>query len=473
MASRYLIVDLDDTLVRTNTLADLTVKALRKRPWLLFILPFVLFQGRSRFKALLTTTTSLDASVLPYRQKILDLCQKHRAEDPANRTILASAADERLVASVADHLGIFDGVIGSKPGLNLKGTQKLAAIKELVKSDHFSYVGDSRADLPIWAACSHAVMVNPLPSVRKKVEKSGVSNEVMTDAKSSLRLIWKQMRPHQWVKNFLVFIPLFAAHRVLDVSALGMSLLAMITFSVLASTVYILNDMMDFEADRRHPTKRRRPFASGDLPLITGFALLPLMFLIAAGLSSLLPWTFQLIAASYFGLNLLYSFKLKEAIAIDVVLLGAFYTLRILAGGYAASIEVSAWLLSFSTFFFFGLAMVKRYTELNRMAALSKTTSSRGYVAGDALPVIGLGIGTSLLAVLVLALYFNNPEVNELYQHDERLWLLIPVLLYWTARIWILAHRGEVDDDPVSFALKDRVSWISGFAFCLIIFLSI
>lgn len=473
MGSRFLIVDLDDTLVRTNTLADLTIKALRKKPWLALVLPFFLLWGRSRLKALLTSTSTLDVSVLPYRESILALCKRHREADPSHRTVLASASDERLVQAIAQHLGLFDEVLGSKPGVNLKGTQKLAAIRELCKSEGFIYVGDSRADLPIWAACSHAVLVNPFRSVLKKVQASGVPSEVLKDKKSRWPLIVKQLRPHQWVKNALVLVPLLAAHRVLDFQAIWMSVLAFVCFSVLASTVYVLNDLIDFESDRRHPSKRRRPFASGDLPLISGFVILPLLGLLALALSFMLPWQFQMIAATYFGLNLLYSFKLKEAIVIDVVLLGAFYTLRIVAGGYAAEIEVSAWLLSFSTFFFFGLAMVKRYTELNRLAALPKASASRGYVASDSLPVLALGIGSSLLALLVLALYFNSPEVNQLYHHEARLWLLIPVLLYWTARIWILAQRGEVDDDPVVFALRDRVSWLAGLAFCFIIFLGI
>lgn len=474
MDAPYLVVDLDDTLVRTDTLFDILIKSLRRNPWLLITLPFILLsKGRSEFKNVLSSQASIDPQTLPFRDSVLEICREFREISPGNKIILASAADNQIVQAVADKLGIFDIVCGSHPGLNLKGENKLERIQQETKSARFIYAGDSKADLPIWKESAGAILVNPSRTVLEKVKKLGIHYEVLRDLPRPWGLILKQMRVHQWVKNSLVFLPFLAAHQVTNKSAWFNGFLAFLAFSSTASAVYVMNDLADVEADRRHPSKCKRPFASGDLPLKYGFLLAPFLLLVSVLLTSLLPWEFAVIIGVYLALNLVYSLKFKEQIIFDVILLGSFYTLRILAGGYATDVALSSWLLSFSTFFFFGLAMVKRYTELVKMPKSKVNPYGRGYRPDDALPVFALGVGSSLLSLLVVCLYFNSPDIARLYHNAKPMWLLVPILLFWTGRLWVLAHRGEIHDDPVVFAIKDKVSWWIALSFGLVLLLSL
>ncbi|MDQ3232311.1 MAG: UbiA family prenyltransferase [Pseudobdellovibrionaceae bacterium] len=458
-----LVIDLDDTLVKTDTLFEQILRLMRHKPWYLPGALVALAGGRSYFKSFLSRHVRLDPGSLVYRQEILDLIGRLRMGKKLQNIILASAAHETIVADVARHTGVFDDYMGSNRSINLKGVHKLKAIQNRLGGASFAYAGDSTSDIPIWNASAKAFVVNPKTKVLKFLRRENREYEAIIDEKRPkiLSLIVKQIRVHQWVKNVLVFVPLIAAHRFTDTDLLIKAITAFAVFCLVASSVYVLNDLLDVEADRKHPSKVRRPFASGELPLKYGLVLFPVLGLSAIVLCSILPWQFFLSIACYWLLNLLYSMKLKEKIIIDVVLLGAFYSLRILAGGLATDIMPSPWLLSFSTFFFFGLALVKRYTELLKKKDGTETglLHGRGYSSTDLLPVMMLGTGSSLLSVIVIALYLNSSEIGRLYEHPLRLWLLIPLMLYWNSRLWVIANRGQVDDDPVIFALKDRTTW--------------
>ncbi len=469
-----MVIDLDDTLIRTDTLFTLLVKCLRQRPLYFFVLiKELLLCGRSALKNRLSAEFPIDTETLPYRSSIINLCTEHKSKSPLNKVILASAADQSIVNNVAIKLNFFDISLGSTRELNLKSAKKLEAIQKIIQNQPFTYVGDSSADIPIWKVSSRGILINPSTKVVQAVKSMGIPFEVIRDRPNLLTLVAKQMRLHQWVKNTLVCVPFIAAHKLNDFRLWVVALAAFFSFSLLASAVYVLNDLIDVESDRKHPSKCNRPFASGLLPIQVGFLLLPSLILGALLIAYFLPIKFVGIACLYFVLNLLYSFYWKEQIILDVILLGSFYTLRILAGGYATETQVSAWLLSFSTFFFFGLAMVKRYTEILKLRDGHKNPFGRGYCREDYLPVFVLGVGSSLLALLVLSLYFNSTDVAALYSHSKRMWLLVPLLLFWTSRLWLLAHRGNINDDPVVFAIRDRVSWLTGVMFTIVLVISL
>ncbi len=467
MAAPVVICDLDDTLIRTDLLYESVLKLIRTKPWLVLKLPGWFLKGKAHAKATLAQHIQLDPALLPYRDDILRLVKARRQSGA--KTILLSASNRDLVSAVSRHCQCFDEADGSTENLNLKGKNKLAWIESRYPGS-FEYIGDSSADLPIWRKSTHAVLVNPSNSTSSKVKSIGNQCEVIQDQPDLPRLIKKQLRVNQWIKNLLIAVPLIAAHQVKNFDLVFSTILAMISFSLIASMVYVMNDMLDVENDRKHPTKKERPFASGRLPLKTGFFLAPVLGLASFGVASTLGWSFVAVIALYFSANVIYSVRLKEAIMLDVVTLASFYTMRLMAGSAATDIAISQWLLSFSTFFFLGLAMVKRYTELLRMVSRNNSAlHGRGYTAEDKAPVLIMGITCSLLSILILALYFASPDIQVLYTNPTRLWMIAPILLFWTGRVWLLTHRGQVDDDPVVFAVKDKVSIAVAVFFLLVI----
>ena len=454
--STTLVVDLDDTLVRTDLLFEQILRLFKSSPQKIPRLFFWLLSGRARFKQKLANNTTVDPSRLPYHQAVLECIEL--AHNKGQKVILASASHESVVHSIAEHLGCFDAVIATSV-VNLKGQQKLDAIRSRLGDKPFVYIGDSRSDLALWQHSAKAIAINPARSVARDLNRLGVDHEIIQSKDPRLNTILKQMRVFQWAKNSLVFLPLLAGHHFLDKLRWRGALIAAAAFSLLASAVYVMNDMLDVDADRAHHSKNRRPFASGDLPLKTGFLLMPLLLAGSALISLPLSGQTQAYLGMYFLLNVAYSWRLKEVVLIDTVTLAGFYTLRILAGGSAANTPVSQWLLSFSIFFFFGLAMVKRYTELLRGKG-SHHVEGRGYSFNDKQAVFVTGVASSFLAILICVLYLNGREVAALYSRPDYLWLLAPILLYWSSRVWLLAQRGELHEDPVVFAVRDRDSWI-------------
>jgi 4-hydroxybenzoate polyprenyltransferase len=280
-----------------------------------------------------------------------------------------------------------------------------------------------------------------------------------SDVARRLRAGLRALRLHQWAKNLLVFVPLVAAHRLGDGSLFVDAVLAFLAFGLCASSAYVLNDLVDIKADRRHPRKRLRPFASGVLPPGAGVVLVPALLAASIAIALALPGRFLLVLAGYYALTLAYSFALKRIVLVDAVALAALYAARILAGAQAVQLPLSNWLLLFAVFLFFSLALVKRYAELDALRKEGRLDAAgRDYQVAD-LPILhSLGTASAAACVLVLALYLNSPAVLALYREPNALWLLCVLLLYWLSRVWLKGHRGEMHDDPVVFALKDRVS---------------
>lgn len=457
-----LVVDLDGTLVRTDMLHESFWSAFSRQWHVPLIAAAGLVKGRARLKEELAALADIDTAALPYNEEVLAYIRRWR--DAGGRTALVTASDRRIATAIADHLGLFDEVHGSDGSNNLKGVAKAAFIARQFSGQSVTYMGDAPVDLAVWKEAGRAVTVNAPARLRQRVEALGGDTEHLGAAGSGLRPYIKALRPHQWLKNALVFVPMLAAQR-LDWTALWQTLLAFVVFSLVASSVYVLNDLLDLSADRSHPRKRNRPLASGSLPIARGSLMAPVLLLVALALALPLGIKFIAVMAVYYASTLAYSLYLKRQLIIDICLLAGLYTLRIVAGGAATAIPLSVWLLAFSIFFFFSLAALKRQAELVDGVAAGKVTAhGRGYHVGDLPIVASMAIAAGYLSVLVMALYLNSPAVRELYHRPAALWGTCLVLLYWISRMVMKTHRGKMHDDPVVFAVTDNVS-----RFCLIL----
>lgn len=459
-----LFVDLDGTLTCSDLLAEAIVLALKRNPLNVFRLIVWAINGRANLKQRMAQWITPDVANQPYRLEVIDFLAEQKSVG-GRRIVLATASDELWASRVAEHLDLFDDVIASNGDVNLKGRAKLEAIQAYCRKKDirtFDYIGDSRADVPIWLAASNAIAVDPGGLALRSLSDNQLRNFASGNLLLTLRVILRAMRPQQWAKNLLLFTPLMMAHQLTNLPRLMLGLAALFAFCMCSSAIYIVNDMLDAEADRRHPTKRRRPFASGQLSMAAGPPLTLALIVLGLGVALVwLPPNFQLLLASYLVLTTLYSFWLKSKLMIDVVLLALLYTLRVLAGGMATDIEVSQWMMSFSMFIFTSLAFAKRYSELQRLNESNEDLSiGRGYKAKDLQMLGSAGPASGYLSVLVLALYLNSNQVAELYVQPLWLWPLCPLMLYWIGRLWIVAGRGELPDDPVAYTITDRRSWI-------------
>lgn len=454
-----LVVDLDGTLTPTDTLIESAILLLRQSPLNLLRLPLWLLQGRADLKATIAAHASVNPALLPYREDLLDYLRAEQAR--GRQIVLATAAHESIAQGVASHLGLFDKVLASAAGINLKGSAKLAAIRQQV-SEKFVYAGDSRVDLQIWQSAQAALLVGVKPRLSAQV-RALVPVEREFANKTSEWATWvRALRIHQWLKNLLLFVPLLTAFSFLEISKLMTLMLAFLAFSLAASATYIVNDLWDLENDRAHPRKRTRPFASARLPILRGLWVAGASLTLAIALSLLVSSTFFLMLLLYLGLTSAYSWSLKSYVLIDAIMLSLLYTLRIVAGGVAAGIATSSWLLAFSVFVFLSLALVKRCAELVSLEE-SGVHAARGrdYRVSDLVVLWPLGVGAALCAVVVFGLFISAPETLNRYATPQLLWLVAIGLIYWLARLWIKTSRGEMLDDPVVYAIKDRASRIT------------
>jgi 4-hydroxybenzoate polyprenyltransferase len=455
-----LYVDLDGTLVASDTLWELLIEFLRERPWDLLRLPFWLLGGRARFKSRIAGGVQLQPEGLPYRPEVLELLRE--ARDRGRRTVLATASDVQVAAQVARHLALFDDLLASDGDTNLKGSAKADAIEQHAGGS-FEYAGNSAADLPVWSRASRAILVAPSRAATRAAERLALPTTVIGAGPSVFRAALHSLRPHQWVKNALLFVPLILAHNP-DRQRLAATALAFLTFCACASATYLLNDLVDIRADRRHPRKRKRPLASGSLPIPIGLALSAGLLVVGFACSMLLlPARCTGMLAIYLALTTAYSLYLKQYLFIDVLLLAGLYTHRVVAGGVVAQVPISPWLLAFSMFFFVSLAFAKRCVELlSAWSREEERLARRSYRVGDTSLVENMGLTSGYLSVLVIGLYVTSSDVTRLYPSPELLWLICPVMLYWITRIWFLAHRGDLSDDPVLFAVTDLRSYVAG-----------
>lgn len=477
-----LCVDLDGTLVKSDTLVDSVLALVRQHPAALLQVPGWIAQGKAKFKEHVTSAVTLDVEHLPYNRPLLEWL---RAEHGQGRAVyLATAADRRLADRVAEHLGFFAGVLASDGQTNLAGSNKLAAFRTQF-GESFCYVGNARPDTEVLQACESPMVANPHASLRGGLRRAGVIPAQTFDDRTPWLKSWlKAIRLHQWAKNTLIFVPLLLAH-AWDVATVAAAALAFLSFGLCASATYIINDLLDIEADRRHPRKRRRPFAAGDLSAFAGVAAIVLMMAASLALALSLPRIFGALPGNhaavspygflgwlglYTATTLTYSFYLKRVLLLDVFVLSGLYTVRILAGSAATGVPVSAWLAGFSVFFFLSLAFVKRFSELEALRERgAAVTNGRGYWIGDIEQLRALGTGAAYAAVVVMTLYINNPDITHLYPHPARLWLVVPVLLLWLSQVWMLASRGEMHDDPVVWAITSKRSLFMGVLMAVIV----
>lgn len=454
-----LVVDLDNSLLRTDLLLEGYLDALAHRPWQALMALGALGQGRAALKARIAALSSLDVAELPVNEDVLAAIEAERQR--GGRVALVSASDQRMVDAVAARFGCFDAAYGSDGRRNLKGAEKARFLVDLYGARGFDYVADGTADLEVWREARRAFTVGAGSGLRRRVEERGGDVTHLSPAPTLVAHLIA-LRPHQWLKNLLVFLPMLAAHKLTG-QALGWAVLAFVTFSLTASSIYVINDLLDLRSDRVHDQKRHRPFASGAVPILNGVAmaagmlLLVVVLCLAFGKPGLLG-----VLAIYAAATVAYSLYLKRVVIIDLCMLAAFYTLRLIAGAEAVRVPLSPWMLAFSCFLFLALAAVKRQSELAAASAAGREEQLAGRAWSPAdLPVVEMFAVTSgYISVLVLALYSSSQKVARLYESPLLLWLMSPVLLYWISRLILLAHRGQLHHDPLVFAARDPVTWV-------------
>jgi 4-hydroxybenzoate polyprenyltransferase/phosphoserine phosphatase len=454
-----IVVDLDGTLTPADTLAESVVALVKTAPLQLLRLPAWLLKGRSAFKESVAKAVTLAADRLPYSEPVLEYLRGERAK--GRPIILATAAHRSIAERVSAHLGLFDSVLATENGRNLKGSLKLDVIRKHV-GDDFVYAGDSRADVPIWQAATAAVLVR-VSSRTAALVSSRVPIERQFSKEGSEARVWvRALRIYQWSKNLLVFVPLFTAFSFIDPGKLVTMSVAFLALSLAASATYIANDLHDLEADRAHPRKRHRPFANARLSIVHGVVVATTCFVLAFLLAFAVSVGFAAMLLSYVVLTTTYSWVLKQVTLMDVLILSLLYTLRILAGAVAVGIVPSAWLLAFSVFIFLSLALVKRCAELVTLGKIGAAgTRGRDYQVGDLVVLWPLGVGAAMSAVVVFGLFISAPDTQTRYATPSLLWLVAIGLIYWLARLWIKTSRGEMHDDPLIYALKDRGSRVT------------
>lgn len=455
-----LVVDLDGSLIHSDTLVECLFDVARRQPLMLLHLFAWLAGGRARLKHELASLATLDVATLPIDDGLV--AHLHALKVQGRRLVLATGADAKLAHAVADALGLFDAVFASDGRTNLTGEAKRDRLVAEFGEGGFDYVGNGVRDLPVWAAARRSLVVRPSHRLLAAVARVGQVEQVFDGGRPGWREYIGAIRAQHWLKNLLLLVPLLAAHQLYDPHKLLAALVGLLCFSLTASGVYLLNDLFDLPADRRHPHKRLRALASGRVPLLHALLLAPALWLAATLLALGLALPFLGALACYAALMLVYSMRLKDYAIVDALALGVGYSLRVYAGSLAVDVAVSPWLLVCSTSLFFGLALLKRYAELVTLRpGLGPMGRVRGYGVGDAALIAGLGTAADCIAVVLLALY---PVVESPSAPATKVWLLCTLLLFWTGHMWLMAHRGRIHDDPVSFALRDPLSRAFGVA---------
>jgi 4-hydroxybenzoate polyprenyltransferase/phosphoserine phosphatase len=450
-----LVIDLDGTLIYSDLLWEALVLFLKKSLLRAWLLPLWLMKGKAAFKDRLAAAVELDPAALPYDRELLALIGEARAQ--GRQVVLATGSERRFADLIAGHLNLFDRVLATGDGLNLTSHNKARHLVELYGERGYDYVGNCNADLPVWLACATPYSVTAKPFRLA----DGRSTATVGGARGSVvRALFTALRPRQWLKNLLVFLPMLAGH-ALNLPTLLQSLVAFAAFSLCASSAYLLNDALDAQDDRAHPTKHKRPIANGSLPLPLALFASPLLALAALTLCAVFDPLLLLAVSVYFVTTVAYSVYLKRLLMVDIVTLAILYSLRVLGGSAATGIEPSFWLLAFSFFIFLSLALLKRHSELFNLARQGKEkTRGRGYTTADKGPIGIMGINSAFVSVLVFMLYFNSENVLELYHHPAWLFGIVPLLVFWLGRLWTLSFRGQVNEDPVLYVSKDKVSLV-------------
>jgi len=456
-SSKVIAVDMDGTLMLTDTLHESVIALIRNNPLFIFVIPFWLVKGITFLKLKVAQNIELDVKNLPYNVPLIDWLKKEKAN--GKKIVLCTAANERIAHAVSKHLLLFDDIISSNANTNLIGVNKRKALQDRFGYKGFDYAGNSIADMEVWASSSKAIVVNASSAVQTKASKMTTVSQTFPSASIEPSDWISALRVYQWIKNLLLFIPLLASHQIGNFQSLSMLVLAFISFSLCASSVYILNDLLDLESDRQHPRKKYRPFSSAKISILLGLAIVPFLIIASFILGLMIGQEFLIVLTIYFILTGAYSLILKSIVLIDCLTLAILYTSRIIAGAAVISVSLSFWLLAFSIFIFLSLAFVKRYTELMAQVKIGNDHAhGRGYKVSDSLIVQILGTSAGYLSVLVMALYIQSEDMMNLYAQPTAIWFAIPLLLFWISWVWLKATRGLMHDDPIVFAIKDKAS---------------
>lgn len=469
-----LVVDLDGTLILTDMLHETALSVCVENPFKIFQFPRWLRLGKAHLKQQLAQYANCDTALIPFNTPLIQWLKQEKAN--GRELILCTATDRQLADAIIDNMpegrDLFDEIIASDGRINVAGSQKAQTLVERFGIQGFDYAGNSSADIPVWKVAKHAIVVNASSTVLEQAQAHDNVIKIFKSEPITLADWTKMLRVHQWLKNLLLFVPLFASHLFTDFDRFQTLYLAFVAFSLCASVVYICNDLLDLSNDRRHIRKRFRPFASGKIPILFGLFTAPILLLVAFSIATSIGITFALVLLGYLLLTSLYSLKLKKMVLIDCFTLAMLYTIRIIAGAVAANLDVTFWLLAVSVFLFLSLAFVKRYAELEiSILAGKKTIQGRGYDTRDATLLQTLGITAGVASVIMLALYVNSQSVTLLYSNIKATWGVIPTLLFWVSWVWMQAHRGKMHDDPVIFAVRDKVSLITGVVFAAFLLL--
>ena len=454
-----LCVDLDGTLVYTDTLWESLLKLVRERPWCIPLLPFRLLWGKAAFKDSVARRVEIDPAALCYNQDLINFlkCEKENGR----RIVLVTGANEKIAVGVADHLRIFDQVFASNRESNLVGDSKVSILVEQFGERDFDYVGNDWSDLPVFLAARKSIFVNAPKRLRARFSSESESATFSTRERLTPGESLRAVRLHHWSKNLLLFVPLLTSHQFGDPAKWVSAIIGFVAFGFCASSVYLVNDLLDLESDRLHPTKRNRSIASGRLSIPKSAAISLGLFAASILLSLSIPRGFLVCLLIYWLATNAYSLALKQLVLVDVFVLAGLYVMRIFAGAEVVEVSVSPWLIGFSLFFFLSLAFVKRYVELIKSNFTGfGSVPGRGYQSDDHRLIAAVGIVCGCLSTLVLALYVNSAHVASLYGFPRFIWIAVPLMLYWINRIWLLSYRGQLHEDPVLFALKDRVTYV-------------
>lgn len=452
-----LVVDVDGTLLRTDLLHEASLLLLSNHPFEAPRLALWLVRGKAVLKTQLAIRVTPAVERLPLRAETME--QIHAAQAAGRPVYLASASDACYVGRLADSIGGIAGTFATTPDRNLAGAAKADCLVDAFGAQGFDYVGDHPVDVPVWQQSRRQLIVARSTGFEAQMRRAFPGAEVIARPRTTVRSMVRTLRAHQWSKNGLLFLALIAGHH-LDVTTVAATILGFIAFCAAASSAYIINDLMDMPNDRIHPRKRLRPLPSGDLPIVTGIVMSGLLLLLALGVALLLPRPFLGALLLYMVATLTYSLVLKRKAIVDVITLAGLYTLRVFAGLLAGGLTSSEWLPMFSLFLFLCLAIEKRCSELvRRREAGEERLQGRNYRVSDLAILFPMAAASGYGSVFVVALYLSSDEVRALYAHPGRLWLICPLLLYWISRVLILSNRNEMHDDPIVFALTDRISW--------------
>lgn len=459
------MVDLDGTLTRVDTLHEQIVRAALRRPWQLLGTVPALLRSRAHFKAALSQIAPPPGPV-PWNDAVLTAIRRHSGAN----TFVCTASNQAYAEHLCRRGGLELPVFGSDDAVNLKGLAKATFLRQRFGTRGFTYVGNERADLPVWREAAKAMVVSSDVSLVQRARTVCPAVEHLPAPRPLiLASLARAVRPHQWAKNLLLFVPILTSHRFAELPLLLQGGAAFVAFCLLSSATYLLNDLVDLDADRQHRSKKFRPFASGELSVLWGFPLFVALTAAGLGLAACVSPPLGWVSGGYVVATLLYSTWIKKLALLDVYVLAGLYTLRLVAGGAATGIAISVWLAAFSIFLFLSLALCKRYAELRELPTDSGgSLRGRGYQSADTAFVLAHGLVAMGCASLVLAVYLSSETVALLYSFPALLWIAVLIVSYWGGRLWLLTARGQMHDDPVLFALRDRTSWL-----CLLLLLGV